>query len=203
MNVVKVPSEKDVDKAIEDNQTLLALVDFEGKNAVMCHIDDVDNDDELYEKSGFDAANKAKFFRVIFNKQGADWTFKLPTSYKDIGNDRDRMVAFYKDGFAVLSEFLQLQGYFVGIDIPTRYCKFKKPDPPPPPKTFFQTYPWFVYVLIIFAILFVIYSFNFVMSFFKDDDKKSGAVFPANQIVGEVLAEEDSSRFDQDLNILL
>lgn len=64
-----------------------------------------------------------QYFRIVFDRSGADWTFVCPPDYKGIPWKDKRIERFYKDGFAVISEFLHSVGYLVGISIPKRYAR--------------------------------------------------------------------------------
>lgn len=75
----------------------------------------------LLMKAGYKGTDIAKFFRIVLDKSGADWTFVCPPDYKGIQFKDKRIEAFYKDGFAVISEFLHSIGCLVGINIPKRY----------------------------------------------------------------------------------
>ena len=69
----------------------------------------------IFEFHGF------RFYRIIFDKEGADWTFICPPDYKNITYKSRRIKAFYRDGIGAISEFLSEIGYFCDIRIPKRY----------------------------------------------------------------------------------
>lgn len=121
MNIIKYPSEESVNKAIADDEPLLAAISFDGKTAVISHIDEAMEHHILLMKAGYKDTDIDKFFRIVLDKSGADWTFVCPPDYKNITFKDKRIEAFYKDGFAVISDFLHSIGYLVGIDIPKRY----------------------------------------------------------------------------------
>ena len=75
----------------------------------------------LPAKAGFQSADIDKYFRIVFDRSGADWTFVCPPDYKGITFKDRRIEAFYKDGFAEIAAFLHSIGYLVGINIPKRY----------------------------------------------------------------------------------
>ena len=52
-----------------------------------------------------------------------DDSMEHPPDYKGIPWKDKRIERFYKDGFAVISEFLHSVGYLVGISIPKRYAR--------------------------------------------------------------------------------
>lgn len=121
MNIIKYPSEADVNKAISADEPLLAVISFDGQNAITSQIDEAMEHHILLMKAGYKDTDIDKFFRIVFDKSGADWTFICPPDYKNIPFKDKRIEAFYKDGFAIISDFLHSIGYLVGIDIPKRY----------------------------------------------------------------------------------
>lgn len=121
MKIIKYPSEEDVNKAIAADEPLLAVMSFDGKTAVMSQIDEAVEHHILLMKAGYKDTDIDKFFRIVLDKSGADWTFICPSDYKGIPFKDKRIEAFYKDGFAVISDFLHSIGYLVGINIPKRY----------------------------------------------------------------------------------
>ena len=121
MNIIKYPTEDTVNKAMAADEPLLVLISFDGQTAIMSHIDEAVEHHILLMNAGFKDTDIDKFFRIILDKSGADWTFICPPDYKNIPYKDKRIEAFYKDGFAVISDFLHSIGYLVGIDIPRRY----------------------------------------------------------------------------------
>lgn len=121
MNIIKYPTEDAVNKAMAADEPLLVLISFDGQTAIMSHIDEAVEHHILLMNAGFKDTDIDKFFRIILDKSGADWTFICPPDYKNIPYKDKRIEAFYKDGFAVISDFLHSIGYLVGIDIPRRY----------------------------------------------------------------------------------
>ena len=121
MNIIKYPSKEDVNKAIAADEPLLAVMSFDGKTAIMSQIDEAMEHHILLMKAGYKDTDIDKFFRIVLDKSGADWTFICPPNYKNIPFKDKRIGTFYKDGFAVISYFLHSIGYLVGINIPKRY----------------------------------------------------------------------------------
>lgn len=121
MNIIKFPSDEGVNKAISADERLLAAISFDGKTAIVSQIDEAVEHHILLMKSGFRDTDIDKFFRIVVDKSGADWTFVCPPDYKNIPYKDKRIEAFFKDGFAVISDFLYSIGYLVGINIPKRY----------------------------------------------------------------------------------
>ena len=121
MNIIKYPSEEEVNKAMAADEPLLAVISFDGQTAVMSQIDDAVEHNILLMKNGYKDTDIDKFFRIVLDKSGADWTFICPPDYKNIQFKDKRIESFYKDGFAIISDFLHSIGYLVGINIPKRY----------------------------------------------------------------------------------
>ena len=123
MNMIKYPSETDVNKAICDNEPLLVLISFDGETVITSQIDEAVEHHILLMKTGFKDTDIDKFFRIILDKDGADWTFVCPSDYKNIQDKQRRIGQFYKDGFSIISDVLHDLGYMVGINIPRRYIR--------------------------------------------------------------------------------
>lgn len=123
MEIIRYPSEEEVRKAMAADEPLLALISFDGKRAIMSHVDEAVEHHILLMKTGFKDTDIDRYFRIVLDKSGADWTFVCPPDYKNIPFKDKRIEAFYKDGFAVISEFLHSIGYLVGINIPKRYSR--------------------------------------------------------------------------------
>ena len=121
MEIRKFPSDESVNNAIIADEPLLAVIAFDGKTAIVSHIDEAVEHHILLMKAGFRDTDIDKYFRIVLDKSGADWTFVCPPDYKNIAYKDKRIEAFYKDGFSVISDFLHSIGYLVGINIPKRY----------------------------------------------------------------------------------
>lgn len=121
MKIIKYPSEKEVQTAIDQKEPLLVLISFDGETVIMSHIDQAVEHHILLMKTGFSDKDIDKFFRIVLDDEGADWTFVCPSDYKNISDRTRRIRQFYKDGFAVISDVLQEIGFMVGINIPKRY----------------------------------------------------------------------------------
>lgn len=123
MNIIKYPSEEAVNKSMTEDEPLLVLISFDSETAIMSQIDEAVEHHILLMKAGFKDTDIDKFFRIILDKSGADWTFVCPPDYRNITFKDKRIEAFYKDGFSVISDFLHSIGYLVGINIPKRYSR--------------------------------------------------------------------------------
>ena len=123
MNMIKYPSDEAVSKAMAADEPLLILISCDGNMAIMSQIDEAVEHHILLMDVGFKDTDIDKFFRIILDRSGADWTFVCPPDYKNIPFKDKRIEAFYKDGFSVISDFLLSIGYLVGINIPKRYSR--------------------------------------------------------------------------------
>lgn len=121
MELIKYPTEKSVDDAIADDELMLAVISFDGKTAVLSQIDEAVEHHILLMKAGFSDTDIDKFFRIVFDRDGADWTFVCPPNYGNIIFKERRISKFYNDGIRVITEFLKEIGYNTEIEIPKRY----------------------------------------------------------------------------------
>ena len=102
MNIIKYPSEEAVNAAMTADEPLLVLISFDGETAVMSQIDEAMEHHILLMNAGFKDTDIDKFFRIVLDRSGADWTFVCPPDYKGIPYKDKRIEAFYKDGFTVI-----------------------------------------------------------------------------------------------------
>lgn len=117
------PDREAVHAALQNDEPLLAAIRFDGALAVLGTLDDSVEHHILLSRTGCSSADIDKFFRIVFDRSGADWTFVCPPDYKGIPFKDKRIEAFYKDGFAEIAAFLHSVGYLVGISIPKRYSR--------------------------------------------------------------------------------
>ena len=99
----------------------MAVIAFDASKSYVCHLDDGVEHHILLKKVGYTGTEIDQFFRIIFDKEGADWTFICPPDYKNIPYKAKRIKQFYKDGIRAISEFLADFGYICDIKIPKRY----------------------------------------------------------------------------------
>lgn len=103
------------------------LVSFDGQTAIVAPIDEAVEHNILLDRAGkaglIDGDSRLidQYFRAVVNEDGADWTFVCPSNYRGITDKVRRISAFYRDGFAALSNALLELGLMVGIDIPRRF----------------------------------------------------------------------------------
>lgn len=119
--IISYPDSERTDFALKNNEPLLVLISFDGSKVIMGHIDDSMEHHILLMNVGEDSRDIDRYFRIVLDNEGADWTFVCPPDYKGIADKTRRVAAFYKDGFAEISDFLTELGLLVGISIPRRY----------------------------------------------------------------------------------
>lgn len=120
-DIIKYPDAERVDTALKEGEPLLVLISFDGNRVIMGHIDDSMEHHILLMNTGNDSRDIDRYFRIVLDDEGADWTFVCPPDYKNISDKTRRISSFYKDGFSEISDFLTELGMFVGISIPRRY----------------------------------------------------------------------------------
>lgn len=102
-------------------EPLMALVSIDGQTAYVSLLDEgMEHSILLRNMAGADA-DIEKYFRIIIDNDGADWTFICPPGYKGIPNKEYRIKTFYEDGYRILCDFMKEIGYPPDIVIPKRY----------------------------------------------------------------------------------
>ena len=69
MNIIKYNDVLSVEEAIKQDEPLMAVISFDGEEAVVSHIDEAMEHHILLEKAGLDSRNIDKYFRIIFDKE--------------------------------------------------------------------------------------------------------------------------------------
>ena len=103
-----------------DNEPLMAVIAHDGSHAVVSLLDEGCEHHLLLAKS-LNQYNIDEYFRIIFDNEGADWTFVCPPEYKGINSKEERIKTFFSDGIDIITEFLKQIGYEIEINIPKRY----------------------------------------------------------------------------------
>lgn len=103
-----------------DEEPLMAVIAFDGSRAVVSLLDEAVEHHILLAKA-LDNYDIDKYYRIIFDSEGADWTFVCPPDYKGITNKEKRIEEFFKDGVDTITAFLDEIGYSIPINIPKRY----------------------------------------------------------------------------------
>ncbi|MCM1165016.1 MAG: hypothetical protein NC299_11410 [Lachnospiraceae bacterium] len=118
----KYPDEETVNEHIKRKEPLIIAVPFDGgKPVLIAHIDDAFEHHILLAQFDIRQTDIDKYFRIAADDESAEWTFVCPRDYKGIADSRKRIMRFYNDGFAAISEVLSDIGYFSDIRIPKRY----------------------------------------------------------------------------------
>lgn len=103
------------------DEPLIAAIAYDESHAVVALLDEgVEHNVMLRKTIGTDK-DIDRYFRIVLDSDGADWTFVCPSNYKNITNKEKRIETFYKDGINTITAFLQQIGYPAVIEIPKRY----------------------------------------------------------------------------------
>ena len=121
MKMLFFPGREAVEAARRDGEPLLLLVSVDGETAVIAPADEAVEHHILLDRAGKagliegDSRDIDRYFRAVVDEAGADWTFVCPAGYKGISDKGRRIAAFYRAGFAAISEALGIMRIFVGI----------------------------------------------------------------------------------------
>ena len=121
MTINRYTEREDLTAALAKGDPLLAVIPFDGSAAWIAHVDECVEHHILLTKAGISSAKTDRYFRIVFDKDAADWTFVCPPDYKNIEDKARRIAAFYRDGFAAISAFLAELELPVDVRIPQRY----------------------------------------------------------------------------------
>lgn len=121
MNIIYYPDENSVSAAMKQDEPLLVLVSFDGGQVIVSQIDDAVEHHILLRKAGFPDTDIDKYFRLVVDHEGADWTFVCPSTYNSVTRKEKQIESFFKDGMSIIPKALQQLGYDVPIEIPKRY----------------------------------------------------------------------------------
>ena len=132
MQINRYAEREDLTAALAAGDPLLAVIPFDGSVAWVGHVDECVEHHILLTKAGIRSMDIDRYYRIVLDKDGADWTFVCPPDYKNISDKARRIAAYYRDGFAAISEFLAALGLLVDIKIPHRYRRHMETlnDPP-------------------------------------------------------------------------
>jgi len=126
MKIVFYPDEDKVREIMKENDPVFMLVSFDKKEVLVAPADDVVEHTVMLRKLNRSELDIDKYYRVVVNGTGADWTFVCPLDYKGIPNKTRRIEQFYNDGICAIDSALKKIGYNVEIEIPTRYRRHFK-----------------------------------------------------------------------------
>lgn len=121
MNITYYPDGETVKTAMEQDEPLLVLISFDGEQVIASQIDDAVEHHILLRKVDLPDTDIDKYFRIVLDHSGADWTFVCPPDYSGITRKDKRIECFFKDGMTVIPKALNEIGYDVEVEIPKRY----------------------------------------------------------------------------------
>lgn len=121
MKILKYPDECGFDTAVSADEPLLVLISFDGEEIIASQIDDAVQDCVLLRRVKGSDRDIDRYFRLVANHEGADWTFVCPPDYSSITRKEKRIEEFFKDGMRVIPKALKAMGYDVPVSIPKRY----------------------------------------------------------------------------------
>jgi hypothetical protein len=119
--IIKYPNDQEFDKAVSADEPLLVLVSFDGSEIIAAQIDEAFEHTVLLRKDFGTDKDIDKYFRLVVNSEGADWTFVCPVSYNSITRKDKQIESFFKDGMDIIPKALKQLGYDVPVEIPKRY----------------------------------------------------------------------------------
>lgn len=121
MNILKYPNEQEFDNAVGADEPLLVLISFDGEEVIASQIDDAMEHTILLRLVKNSDKDIDKYYRLVVDHEGADWTFVCPPDYSSITRKEKRIEEFFKDGMRVIPKVLKAMGYDVPVSIPKRY----------------------------------------------------------------------------------
>lgn len=121
MNIIYFPDKNSVCAAMKQDEPLLVLVSFDGEQLIVSQIDEAVEYNILLRKAGFSDTDIDKYFRLVVDHEGADWTFVCPSTYNNVTRKEKQIESFFKYGMSIIPKALQQLGYDVPIEIPKRY----------------------------------------------------------------------------------
>ena len=121
MNIIYYPDESSVKIASEHDEPLLVLISYDGETLITSQIDEAVEHHILLRKVDLSDTDIDKYFRLVVDHSGADWTFVCPSDYSSITRKDKRIEEFFKDGMRIIPVALTQIGYNVPVEIPKRY----------------------------------------------------------------------------------
>ncbi|MCM1524883.1 MAG: hypothetical protein NC120_10545 [Ruminococcus sp.] len=121
MNVIYYPDKENFTAAARNDEPLLVLVSFDGETLIASQIDEAVEHHILLQKAGFPDTDIDKYFRLVVDRSGADWTFVCPPDYSSVTRKDKRIEGFFRDGMKIIPNALRIIGYDVPVEIPKRY----------------------------------------------------------------------------------
>ena len=121
MNITYYPDKENVTAAMEQDEPLLVLISFDGEQVITSQIDEAVEHHILLRKVDLPDTDIDKYFRLVLDRSGADWTFVCPPDYSKVTRKDKRIEQFFNDGMTIIPKALKSLGYDVPVEIPKRY----------------------------------------------------------------------------------
>lgn len=121
MEIQKHPNVQDFDHAVKADEPIFVLISFDGEEVIASQIDDAMEHTILLRLAKNSDKDIDKYFRLVVDHEGADWTFVCPPDYSSITRKEKRIEEFFKDGMQIIPKALKAMGYDVPVSIPKRY----------------------------------------------------------------------------------
>ena len=121
MKIIYYPDKSSVTDAMKCDEPLLVLISFDGEQVIVSQIDAAVEHHILLRLAGFPDTDIDKYFRLVVNREGADWTFVCPATYNSVTRKEKQIEDFFKDGMRIIPNALKQLGYDVPVEIPKRY----------------------------------------------------------------------------------
>ena len=121
MNITYYPDKESVTAAMEQDEPLLVLISFDGEQVITSQIDEAVEHHILLRKVDLPDTDIDKYFRLVLDHSGADWTFVCPHDYSKVTRKYKRIEQFFKVGMTIIPTPLKALGYDVPVEIPKRY----------------------------------------------------------------------------------
>ncbi len=121
MEIQKYPNGQDFDYAVKADEPIFALISFDGEEVIASQADDALDFHLLLRLAKNSDKVIYRYFRLVVDHEGADWTFVCPPDYSSITRKEKRIEEFFKDGMMVIPKALKAMGYDVPVSIPKRY----------------------------------------------------------------------------------
>lgn len=121
MEIIKYPDEENFLEAVNADEPLLVLIAFDESRLIASQIDEAVEHHILLKKAGFPDTDIDRYFRLVVDSDGADWTFVCPENYSSITRKDKKIEEFFKDGMRIIPDALKQIGYDVPVEIPKRY----------------------------------------------------------------------------------
>ena len=121
MEIQKYPNGQDFDYAVKADEPIFVLISFDGEEVITSPADDALDFHLLLRFVKNSDKDIDKYYRLVVDHEGADWTFVCPPDYSSITRREKRIEEFFKDGKRVIPKVLKAMGHDVPVSIPKRY----------------------------------------------------------------------------------